>query len=54
LPFLLQNAENLSKISEIKRYENTEFTHLIVEKTPIAQNKIQFVPQFGNFVWWGV
>jgi len=50
LPFALQNAGNLSKFSEIKRDENTEFTHLAVAKTLIAQNKIQFVPQFGNFV----
>jgi len=37
-------------MSETKKDENTEFTHLAVAKTLIAQNKIQFVPQFGNFV----
>lgn len=49
LPFALQNAD-IPKMSEIKRDENTEFTHLAIAKTLIAQNKIQFVPQFGNFV----
>lgn len=54
LPFALQNAGYLSKMSEIKPDENTEFTHLAVAKTLIAQNKIQFVPQFGNFVVGGI
>jgi len=54
LPFALQNAGYLSKMSEIKPDKNTEFTHLAVAKTLIAQNKIQFVPQFGNFVVGGI
>lgn len=50
LPVALQNTGKVKKMSRIKRDEITEFTHLAVAKTIIAQNKIKFAPQFDNVV----